>query len=202
MPPTGLATNPAPPLPIKPTATAGTAKIAPPKPGVDESKMRALPGAAEIAARNNPLPISSPENAVKPESMGSAPADKEKSIAAAKAAAEKKGVEHLSAPPSAIPSGAATPKEEDAALSNEQAADAVVSSGDGTVEARHRGSDVVAAPGEEVKKVESANAIAEDDGDEDESVAKGVEGTQVGEGTKVAEQSAKEPDDAGKSVED
>lgn len=75
--------------------------------------MRPLPGAAEIAARNNPLPKSSPEDAVKPETMGSAPAEKEKTINAAKAAlgTESSKVDHMSAPPSAIQSGTQTPAE-------------------------------------------------------------------------------------------
>ena len=105
---------------MKPTATAGSSKITP---AASTSKVAApaasapanqqpiaLPGAAEIAARNNPLPKSSPEDAVKPETMTSAPAEKEKSINAAAAAAGSK-VDHLSAPPSAIPSGTATPAE-------------------------------------------------------------------------------------------
>jgi hypothetical protein len=95
----------------------------------------ALPGAAEIAARNNPLPKSSPEDAAKPESMTSAPAEKEKSIKAAEAVRVDEGEEkkeedkeekeettsatdkskheeHLSVPASALQSGTATPSEE------------------------------------------------------------------------------------------
>ena len=112
-------------LPVKPTATAGTTKIstpapkAAPKAAPEKQQPVALPGAAEIAARNNPLPKSSPEDAVKPETMTSAPAEKEKSIAAATAAAttaakaEDKKYDHLSAPASAIASGTATPAEKE-----------------------------------------------------------------------------------------
>jgi len=106
---------------VKPTATAGSSKVTP---AASTSKVAApaasapanqqpiaLPGAAEIAARNNPLPKSSPEDAVKPETMTSAPAEKEKSINAVAAAAAGSKIDHLSAPPSAIPSGTATPAE-------------------------------------------------------------------------------------------
>lgn len=112
---------PAPKLPVNPTATAGTANVGP-APLLDSSKRVALPGAAEIAARNNPLPKSSPDDTVRPETMSSAPAAKEKSIAAATAAADSAApaeqdetVDHPSVPPSAIPSGVATPAEVSAA---------------------------------------------------------------------------------------
>ena len=82
-------------LPVKPTATAGTTKVstpavvAPKAAAPAKQQPIALPGAAEIAARNNPLPKSSPEDAVKPETMTSAPAEKEKSIAATRREAEQ-----------------------------------------------------------------------------------------------------------------
>lgn len=229
--------------------------------------MRPLPGAAEIAARNNPLPKSSPEDAVKPESMTSAPVEKEKTINAAKAAlgTESRKVDHLSAPPSAIQSGTQTPvetaqsstnfasanKEEPvnaakAALGKDSskidhlsAPPSAVQSGtqtpaepaqpseDASAAAKedqvpfspaivdtvvdtseeksetHRGSDVLPLPSEEIKKVESDNAITEDaDEDDAAGVTKGVEGMQVDEGRAVQEQKAKEPEEAGKSVED
>jgi hypothetical protein len=109
---------PALPLPVKSTATAGTSKVS--APAVPASKAAsnpqhqqpiALPGAAEIAARNNPLPKSSPEDAAKPETMTSAPAEKEKSIRAAEAIKAESKYDHLSAPASAIVSGTATPAE-------------------------------------------------------------------------------------------
>lgn len=111
-------------LPVKPTATAGTTKIstpatkapkAPKAAAPEKQQPIALPGAAEIAARNNPLPKSTPEDAVKPETMTSAPVEKEKSIAAATAAAkaEDKKYDHLSAPASALASGTATPAEKE-----------------------------------------------------------------------------------------
>lgn len=121
-------------LPVKPTATAGTTKIstpapkAAPKAAPEKQQPVALPGAAEIAARNNPLPKSSPEDAVKPETMASAPAEKEKSIAAATAAAttavkaEDKKYDHLSAPASAVASGTATPAEKEKEKENKEAA--------------------------------------------------------------------------------
>ena len=102
---------------MKATATAGTTKVSTPaavapKAPADKQAPIALPGAAEIAARNNPLPKSSPDDAVKPETMTSAPAEKEKSIAAATTAAKTESkFDHLSAPASAIASGTATPAE-------------------------------------------------------------------------------------------
>lgn len=254
--------SPTPPLPVNPTASGGTAKISPAKPLVDESKMRALPGAAEIAARNNPLPKSSPEDAVKPETMGSAPAEKEKTINAAKAAmgTESSKVDHMSAPPSAIQSGTQTPAEpaqpstEAASATKEpmNAAKAALGTDSSKVDhlsappsaiqsgtqtpaepaqggettsgatkedqvpfspaiadtagerksSTHRGSDVLPVPSEEIKKVEGENAITEDTEEDAAGVAKGVEGMQVGEGKDVQEQKAKEPEDAGISVED
>jgi len=230
--------SPAPPLPVNPTATGGTAKISPAKPLVDESKFRPLPGAAEIAARNNPLPKSSPEDAVKPETMTSAPAEKEKTINAAKAAkgtdsstdaapaskeepinaakaalgADSSKIDHLSAPPSAAQSGTQTPAESaqagDAATKEDQVpfSPAIADTGAGMSESRsdtHRGSDVLPLPSQEIKKVESDNAITEDaEEDTAAGVTNGVEGLQVGEGKDVQKQEAGEPEEAGKSVED
>jgi hypothetical protein len=109
---------PALPLPVRSTATAGTSKVSAPTvlatkaaPTPENQQPIALPGAAEIAARNNPLPKSSPDDAAKPETMTSAPAEKEKSIKAAEAVKAESKYDHLSAPASAIVSGTATPAE-------------------------------------------------------------------------------------------
>lgn len=169
----------------------------------------ALPGAAEIAARNNPLPKSSPEDAVKPETMTTAPAEKEKSIGAA----TDSKYDHLSAPASAIVSGTATPaekKEEESGTTADKGkydhlsvpASAIQSGTATPAEAVAPTSQAAAvdAPSEEVKKVEGETRIAEEPNVE--SAAKGVEGMQVGEGKMVGEQEAKKPEDATKSVED
>jgi hypothetical protein len=143
---------PALPLPVKSTATAGTSKVSAPAvpatkaaPTAQHQQPIALPGAAEIAARNNPLPKSSPDDAAKPESMTSAPAEKEKSIKAAEAVKAEKGEEeekkgedkeekaettpatdkstheeHLSVPASALQSGTATPASESSESSTEE----------------------------------------------------------------------------------
>jgi len=180
---------PALPVPVKPTATAGSSKITPPAapakaPAPAHQQPIALPGAAEIAARNNPLPKSSPEDAVKPETMTSAPAEKEKSISAAAAVAGSK-VDHLSAPPSAIPSGTATPAEkkdeenttaEKAKVDHLSAPPSAIPSGTATPAEKeevkkeeidapagtHAGSKVVDAPVKDVKEVENETQIAEE----------------------------------------
>ncbi len=88
-----------------------------PKPMLDESKFRPLPGAAEIAAKNKPQEQApAVDEPPKPETMSSAPADKQGSINAAKAILkdDHPGLDHLSAPPSAMQSGTATPQSEPA----------------------------------------------------------------------------------------
>ena len=200
--PANNAATPAPLLPVSPTATGGTANISQthgggvskgPKPGVDESKMRPVPGASEVAAQYKPAVPSSlaaSENA-QPETDTSAPNEKLQSINLAKRLAlDEKDLDHLSAPPSQIHSGTASPAPE---LAEGIGSDSAAKS--------HRGSEVTEAPPEEIKKVESETAIPEAE-DEGESTAKDVQGEQVGEGKTVQEQSAKEPDDATKSVED
>jgi hypothetical protein len=132
--------------------------------------------------------------------MASAPAEKEKSIKAAAAAsatatlaekkdeedttAKKASVDHLSAPPSAIPSGTATPAEKEEAAKS-QATD--------------------------IKKSEEETKIAEESFKESPpqkiyddlaSVISSVEGLQMGDGAKVGEQQAGKAEDATKSVED
>lgn len=173
--------NIAPPLPVNPTATGGSAKISQagpagmnkaPSPLVDSSKMRALPGAAEIAAKNKPQPTSTSNPIDEPpkvETMSSAPADKEQNISEAKEAPKHNPAhDHLSAPASAIQSGTATPASEPASDSTEA----------------------------------DSEAASQEAAGEEDSAAKGIQGLQVGEGAKVQQQSAKEGGDAGKSVED
>ncbi|KAK4507876.1 hypothetical protein PRZ48_001611 [Zasmidium cellare] len=198
--------NVAPPLSVNPTATQGTAKVsqAPvnkaPAPLLDETKAKpiALPGAAEIAARNKPTSPSTFE-AINAETMTSSPEDKKQSIEQAKdkldAPATTAGVDHLSAPASRLQSGTATP-----AQTEEASSDAPK-----TATEKHRGSDVVEAPSEEIKKIESENSLKEEDGEDGDTLAatRGVEGLKVGDETaKPQEQSAKEEADATKKVED
>lgn len=196
--------NIAPPLSVNPTATQGTAKVSQPPvnkappPLLDDSKARpiALPGAAEIAARNQPT---SPSNfeAINAETMTSSPEDKKQSIEQAKEKlnAPAAGVDHLSAPASRLQSGTATP-----AQTEEPSSDTPK-----TATEKHRGSDIIEAPSEEIKKIETENSLKEEDGEEGDTLAatKGVEGLKVGDETaKPQEQSAKEGADAGKTVED
>lgn len=224
-------------LPVKPTATAGTTKISTPAPGASKTAPKAapekqqpiaLPGAAEIAARNNPLPKSSPDDAVKPETMTSAPAEKEKSIAAATTAAkaEDKKYDHLSAPASAMASGTATPaekeqenkkeveveKKEEKKDSSSKESSPAPSIGKSKYEhlsvpasAMHSGT---ASPVE--SEMEMENAFKETPTKEEAekvfpdiaSVAAGVQDLQLGEGKTVDKQEAKNAEDAVKSVED
>lgn len=164
--------------------------------------------------------------------MTSAPAEKEKSIAAAAATTDSK-YDHLSAPASAIVSGTATPAEKEEEAKKESnpaersakydhlsAPASAIQSGTATPAepaagkteekqepSTHRGSDVVEAPSDEVKKVESQTAIGEEPAavaatEGVGSVSKGVEGLQVGDGKTVGQQEAKKAEDAVKSVED
>lgn len=239
--------NVAPPIPVNPTATQGTTDMSQPplnkapKPGVDPSKFRALPGAAEIAERNKAKSQPTPEQKegksvvdenVPPgaaaETMTSAPVEKEESINAAKKllgeVRSTRRDEHLSAPVSALQSGTATPEV--------QVEDEGVEKAEGETE---KGTDVgsevegakaaetKAAPGEEVEKVGSDGAVPEDEehgeastpekkaGDPETeksttpAVTTSVETSDGGEGKaaeEIKEQSAKAPEDAGKSVGD
>lgn len=196
--------NIAPPLPVNPTATSGTAKVTPPggaPRGV--SKGVPLPGAAEIAARNkagSPDPIDAPLNV---ETMSSSPATKRNSISAATKAVS---IEHLSVPPSEIPSDTSTPAPEPA-----DPADPAQASTAGGATATHNTSEVKEAPAAETEKGESKTASKETDEskaalketDEDEaSATKAVEELHVSDAAKTQEQSATEGEKAGKSVED
>jgi hypothetical protein len=118
---------PALPLPVKSTATAGTSKVSAPAvpttkaaPTAQHQQPIALPGAAEIAARNNPLPKSSPDDAAKPESMTTSKDEKEKSVKAAEAVKAEAKPEHSSAPASAIVAGTATPADKQAEKEEEE----------------------------------------------------------------------------------
>lgn len=200
--------NIAPPLSVNPTATQGTAKVSQPavskapKPLLDESKMKpiALPGAEEIAARNK---ATSPSNfeAINAETMTSSPDEKKQSIEQTKEslAAPAAGVDHLSAPASRLQSGTGTPAQvEEPPAEAEAEAPA-------KAHEKHRGSDIVEAPSEEIKKIESENSLKEEAGEDEDEVAatKGVEGLKVGEETaKPQEESAKDGADATKTVED
>jgi hypothetical protein len=158
--------------------------------------------------------------------MTSAPAEKEKSIAAATAAAktEDKKYEHLSAPASALASGTATPaekevekkedtkKEPEKKESSSASPSPVPSIGRSKFEhlsvpasAMHSGA---ASPVE--SEMEMENAFKETPTKEEAekvfpdiaSVAAGVQDLQLGEGKTVNRQEAKKAEDAVKSVED
>jgi hypothetical protein len=192
-----------------------------PKPLLDESKMRPLPGAAEIAARNKPQPTSnSTEEPATAETASSAPAEKDAaSMNAAKALLkdDHPGLDHLSAPPSAMQSGTASPQPEAAeteATATESAIDDAKNTGstEGVATeasprrgSMHRGSEVHEASVEEIRKIEKENALKEEDEedvDDAAGIAKKVKSLEVGDAEKVQEQSAKEADDATKSVQD
>lgn len=182
----------APPLKVNPTATAGTANIssAPVDKAVfDKSKAVALPGAEEIAARNKAA-AASPSNleAINPETLTSSPEDKKQSIEKAKEVSKQQQAEHLYVPVSALQSGTATP----AATQEEVTPEA------GATE-KHRGSDVVEAPKEDIKKVEGETSLREE---EEEGVSKGVADLNVGEDTKTQEQDPKDSEAASASVQD
>ena len=186
----------------KPTSAAGNTKPGiskAPAPLVDRSKIVPLPGAAEMAARNKPEPPSDPlDEPLKAETMSSAPAEKQESINAAKEIIkDHPALDHLSAPASAIQSGTATPQPEPEVAPSEG-----VGTGRSSMERRHRGSEVFEAPLDEIRKIESENALKEEDEDEDENASKVVDSSTAAEGEKTQEQDAKEAGDASKSVGD
>lgn len=200
--------NIAPPLSVNPTATQGSAKVSQPPvskappPLLDDSKMRpiALPGAEEIAARNKQPTSPSNFEAINAETMTSSPEDKKSSIEEASTAklnapaAATANIDHLSAPASRLHSGTATP-----AQTEEPSSEASKPT------EKHRGSDIVEAPSEEVKKIESETSLKEEEGEDADELAatKGVEGLKVADETaKPQEENAKEVDDATKTVED
>lgn len=248
-PPGGqVGVNIAPPLPISTTATGGTAKISQPStsgvnkapaPVLDDSKQRpiALPGAAEIAARNSkPVAATTSEgegeqksstidDPPKPETMSSAPVDKEASLNAAKEAMKSQGhknIEHLSAPASRLQSGTATPAEVEEVDKVDQVgtpattAPAEQSKGlEKEVEeppatkptAAAEASQEAAVEGEKAeeetvgtKEVESEAATMPAKGKE--SASKDVEPIQSSEAEKTQQQEAKVGEEATKSVED
>ncbi|OQO04330.1 hypothetical protein B0A48_10941 [Cryoendolithus antarcticus] len=205
---------PAPSLLNKPGAVGamgmGRGKIPLPRPGIDDSKMRPLPGAAEIKARNTPKPDATPvaetksvsdENA-KPKTTDSEPAEKEPSVNPAKALLGDQSdskYDHLSAPASAMQSGSATPAvaKEDA----EESEDATEKASEGKESKTAVEPDVSET---KMAPLSAKNADDEDEEEEDEeeSTAKGVQDLQLGEGKTANKQAAKEPEDAGTSVED
>lgn len=181
-------------LPGTESVSPPTSAASPPLAAHDLGRV-ALPGASEILERNKAKsPSTNPlEAPIALESMNSAPADKETSINAAKEAFKHhSSLDHLSAPASQIQSGTTTPQSELAT----QAPESVDAASQ-----QHRGSEVKEAPPEEIKRLESENALHEE-ADEDEEATKGLQGLKVGEGEQTQDQSAKQPDDAGKSVED
>lgn len=186
--------NIAPPLSVNPTATGGTTNVtAPPvgnaPPETQKSRGIPLPGAEEIAARNQAASPSTLD-ALNPETLTSSPQDKKDSIEKAKEVSKHHpSLDHLSAPASRIQSGTATPAQTE--QEQEPAPDSK----------QHRGSDVVQASAEEIMQVESKNALKEEEGETD-AATKGVEDMKVGDGGLPQEQAAKEPALAATSVED
>jgi hypothetical protein len=183
--------------------------------------MRPLPGAAEIAARNKPQATSNPsEESPAEETTSIAPVEKEAaSINPAKALLkdDHPGLDHLSAPPSAMQSGTTSPQPEAAeteATATESAIDdaKTTSSTEGVATeapprrgSMHRGSEVHEASVEEIRKIEKENALKEEDEEDDDDAAgtaTKVESLEVGDAEKVQEQSPKEAGDATKSVQD
>jgi len=156
--------------------------------------------------------------------MTSAPAEKEKSINAAAAVAGSK-IDHLSAPPSAVASGTATPAEkkdeegttaEKAKFDHLSAPASAIVSGTATPAEKEEDKKVeTSSPADKAagdaksapKDVEIAEETIKEVSphrtyDDLASVISDVEGLQVGDGQKVGEQEAKKAEDAVKSVED
>lgn len=158
--------------------------------------------------------------------MTSAPAEKEKSINAATAAAGSK-TDHLSAPASAVASGTATPAEKQdekdttaakAGIDHLSAPASAIPSGTTTPAEKEEEKSASAAgdaksptTAKATEKTEEETKIAEESFKESPpqrvysdlaSVISSVEGLQIGDGAKVGEQEAGKAEDATKSVED
>lgn len=176
-----------------------------PQPGIDESKMQALPGAAEIAARNSKPETEATASVIdsppKVETMDSAPADKKESINAAKEAlkGQHPSIDHLSAPASAINSGTATPVQQ-AEPETAQKSEAAESSE--PAETKEIPTEPVTEAEKESVGEEGGVVGGETEVVDRETAAKGVEALQLGTGTKTQDQDAKEEQEAGTSVED
>jgi hypothetical protein len=193
-----------------------------PKPLVDKSKMVPLPGAAEIAAKNKQEPISKPvDEPPKAEAVAAAPAEKEASVNVAKALLKEDhpGLDHLSAPPSAMQSGTVTPQPEPAPTSTAEVGGEAAEKEPESTSAvtdevseeppprrrsvQHRGSEVMEASLEEIRKIERENALKEEDEDEEgEDTSEAVKELSVKDDEKPQEQDAKAGEDATKSVQD
>ena len=164
---------------------------------VDESSRVALPGAAEIAAMNKLKAASKAKSDVAGVEKTSPvpPGEEEKSVDAVKEASmQHPSLDHLSAPSSRIQSGTATPQ-----------TDTVSGPPDGVGEpagARtHRGSEIIEAPLEEIKRIEDEHALQEDPEEESEVEATKRMRTVSFEDTETV-QSEEATDGAAKSVDD
>lgn len=168
----------------------------------DSSSRIALPGAAEIAARSKSMSL--PNKATEPpgdapslEKIASEPAENVAIVSSAEIVSkDHPSLDHLSAPASAIQSGSATPRDGTA----EGSAEAVDVPAATT---KHRGSEVIEAPPEEIREVESASALTEDPAeDTTERATTGVSSLTFQEPVKPQEQDAKAADDATETVAD
>jgi hypothetical protein len=203
--------NIAPPLPVNPTATAGTTTLSEtsvasggskaPAPLLDESKAKPvpLPGAAEIAARNSnsaPMAASTIDDLPKPETMSSPPEEKKESLNAAKEALKAHpNVEHLSAPASRLHSGTATPAEAETEVKQSETEVTSQPAEGGIVAATEVVDKATAEKGIEALHLGDADKTEEQSGTADEDITASVS-------DRTQEQSAKAGEDATKSVED
>ncbi|KAK3675547.1 hypothetical protein LTR78_004631 [Recurvomyces mirabilis] len=195
-PPGGqVGVNIAPPLPINPTATAGTAKLSQPPsptgvkkspaPVLDDSKQRPipipLPAAAEMAARNSKtVPTSTP---------ASEPAAKDGVM---KSQQGHRNIEHLSAPASRLHSGTATPAEAEGEREEEEEVK-------GAKTGAETGAETTTATSESKDSKVTVKPVEEET---KEMTSKSVEPVQSHEAEKTQQQSAKDGEEATKSVED
>ncbi|EME87317.1 uncharacterized protein MYCFIDRAFT_75171 [Pseudocercospora fijiensis CIRAD86] len=185
----------APPLSHNTSPSPASSSSAPankkPEPSFDKSRGIALPGAAEIAARNKAQSATKVE-ASNAEPHISSPEEKKSSVEAVKdIKSSHPAIDHLSAPASRIQSGTATPAQVEEAPSSEE-------------KQKHRGSDIIVADAEQVKEIEKSNLLQEDPNEdaEDTDAVKGVADLKVDDEKPTQEQAAKEPEDASKTVAD
>ncbi|KAF2210851.1 hypothetical protein CERZMDRAFT_91066 [Cercospora zeae-maydis SCOH1-5] len=166
-PPGGLiGVQTAPPLnhnvsvPAAASSKAASASKPSPPPAVGKAQAIALPGAAEIAARKTKS--TTPPEAVNVETRAAATVEPTPEAGKSKVTPPSDpAIDHLSAPASRIQSGTATPvggekeKETGASSPAEAPADTAAAT------EKHRGSDVVQASVDDIKKIESENTITE-----------------------------------------
>jgi hypothetical protein len=206
VPATSSATStPAQPRKVIPTATAGSSNATAPKALVDESKMVALPGAAEIKARNNPPAKPTPDSAARSETVTFSPETKAApSTAATPAESSNAATTGKENDTPVVPTAGkkAAPDDEHKSEGKDVLTEASVSAeAEAKPEPKEKAAGNTTTPEEKGQDTDGPDSAQVKDMAEKEVITS-VEGLQIGDGKTVNEQAAADPDDATKSVED